>query len=177
MLSLSTETKKEIHAIITNRISKAPTFIKNAFEFEYRNQKIVIEEYDYTLFVGLLSPKEIKSLKWRQKKNVTNFPYLIAKGDEPALLSFSNSNNSMLSKVTIEGACAFQIGENTSIIVENFTIDIPATRVGQIKYTIDLGFIVRSSNEDNLYSLTEILDDLIVYYIKNKREAAHDLAI
>lgn len=177
MLSLSPETVKEIQSIINNRISKAPTTIKDKFKFQYRNQKTIIEKYGNTLLVILLSPKEIKSLNWRQKKGIAKFPALLTPKIEAPLFVLKDSHNVMISGIYIEDSHVFYVGPNSSLIIEDISIGITKSHVGPINYNIDLGFIINTSTETNLYSLTEILDDLVVYYIKNKREVPHDLSV
>lgn len=177
MSSLPDETLKEIHEIINNRISKAPTSIKSNFGFQYRNQKPIIEEIGNTLLIALLSPNEKKSLKWRQKKGIQNFPYIITESKIVSLFRLEGTKNFMVRNLNLEDCFLFSMGQNSSAIVENFTAIIPKTHVGPIKYTIDLGFIIRPHHENSLYSITEILDDLVVYYIKNKRAITHDLSI
>ncbi|MEX5558016.1 hypothetical protein Q1J45_10605 [Pseudomonas rhodesiae] len=169
---------REIHEIINKRIIKAPNFIKSEFGFNYKNQKIFIDHFNNTIFVSLLNPLEIKSLKRRQRRGIPNFPALITDEPNTAFFRLENSTKTTLKNISLCNNFALSVGENSSMIIEQLTIELENTDVGNIKYTIDLGFIVRLPEKEGLYSLTETLDDLVVYYIKNAREdASHALAI
>lgn len=169
---------RETHELIKKRIMRAPTFIKRNLSLERNNYRIIVEQCEHTILVCLLNPREIKNLKWRQKNGLPNFPALITDHPNTSFFRLENTTKAMVGKLTLSGNYAFSVGPNSSIIIEKLKIELLNTEIGDLRYVIDLGFIIRPPITGSLYSPIELLDDLIVYYIKNAREdASHEHVI
>lgn len=175
MQQLTKTSVLEIHNLIENRIFKAPEIIKKEFGFTYKKHKVIIEQIKDTILILLLSPNDIRELKWRQKKGLPKFPALITQEQKQVAFYCQQVTNFFVQSAKLQDIIAFGVGPECSIVIEALHMEINVAKIGKIEYKIDLGFIIRPSTSHSLYSIPEILDDLVVYYIKKAREAAcHD---
>jgi hypothetical protein len=133
--------------------------------------KTIHNEKLFAIF--FLSNEESQIIRKIQTKYNIPFPGLYSMNSEsPALFHFKNSHFTMIQDLTVKDFRAFSIGQDSSIVIKNFTVDINTENKERIFYTISLAYILSFGEEITTENIYEHLDSLIAYSIKNWRQTA-----
>lgn len=164
---------QEIHNIVNSRIFKAADSVKkhlpksissgSGFYLSFGNEKLHA--------IIFLDRSEKKSLDDRLKKQYDPFPGLLTTEEGVgAAFRFENSKNCIIENCAVANSYALSLGKNSSIVLVNHNQEINTKELGDLKYKIDLGFIVTFPDGITPFDLKDAFDDLISYYIGTRRD-------
>jgi len=116
------------------------TFIDNLLESKIKKYRDNL----YDTFPGLIKPREI---------------------DEKTFYKINNSKNLYFHNIEIKNMYSFDLGPDSSLLLENYSQSIESEKLGKISYTIDLSYIISFGDEINDDSFYDYLEQLFSYSI------------
>jgi hypothetical protein len=115
--------------------------------------------------LSVLSEENLKKVEIFKKEGNHPFPGLIAP-DTPCVKSAFNVDNSKYSifyNTKVLNSFSFNLGKNSTIILNNHEVSLNSKNLGKYNYTIDLMYIISFNSEININNFYNYLDELIEF--------------
>lgn len=154
--------------IIKKRLINVPVELETIFPSILFQKNSTIHYYltDRYLSVSFVHKNMLDDITKLKKQNFPPFIGLIANTTKDSICYKLGNCNNFLKNSYIKKPFGFFIEKNSSLIIDNFTLDINIPELGHIKYTIDLAYLISFGKIINKYNVINYLDNLIAYSVK-----------
>lgn len=165
---------EKIRDIVERRLIRVDHEFKNNFPDVLKADNVLWVSIGNDALISLLflADNEIERIRSYQAKNFDPFPGLFTTDPKtPAAMRFESSRFGLLQGNTVINSVSFSIGTDTTFVVQDHSQSLETKELGNISYTLPLGYFVSFGEEITLDNVYEYLDELIAYSVKKWRES------
>ena len=172
--------EEHIKDIVDRRLIKVDEEIKKAFPSTLNNKQIQWISFteENVLALIFIDPSDLERIEKLQKSGFHPFPGLITtQKNVSAAFGLDMSRNNVISGCRVTNSYSFAIGSHTTFIILDHKQSIETKEIGNISYTVPLGYFVSSGKENKIERentndyLFDQLEELISYSIKTWRDS------
>ncbi|MEW6182273.1 MAG: hypothetical protein AB1500_03740 [Bacillota bacterium] len=165
---------KKIEQILTLKIKSAPDEVKKSFPKVLQKNPLYWIAFSSDSFFSLIFLNDIyKNITLdRMSKRLDSFPGLILDSEKkaPAAIKIDNSKSMWVGNCTVKNMYSFDLGKDSTVILENHLQYVKFNNSEDYEYKIDLAYIISFGNEINVSNLPQYFEELLTYSIMKWRQ-------
>lgn len=162
--------KKKISNLLGKKYEYLPKIVQSK---ELLVMQIITRNY---ILICLLNDELKRKLDNFRRNGYESFPGLIKQVDseEKCAYEIANEKNVLFHNVKVNNQYSFSLGENSTIILDNYEQKINLDKLGDVSYTIDLCYIISFGDVITKDTIYDFFDELVTYSINYWRSLSYE---